>query len=403
MWVNTDSGYELLEAEGGFDIAGGLVTLDDFEDVTVPQAESVEFLFTVDVADNDAVIGGTFFFTLVNSDIEDDDNNQLCGLSGSPACSGANSTRVVTIEGSGELTVEADNADSETNDEKYILAGKALSSSDFVASFELTAQNEGVEIEDMTLVVSGDTTMFAQAAQEVVIYDEDKSTILFRETVTTVGTVVFNNINLIVEEGSMNIYVKIETDIIGDNENGVETANVHFALVVDNVEGEDSGDESTVTYDGVTQSLFTNTFAIVPVKFSDVEFVTSAAGSNVATSTTDGNDKNIAILKLTADSWDNTDRTDGGDLEVYVNTLNFTTNVATGSVDGYEIRRIGNGSTNYIACTVSGDQVSCPVSSGSVNAREFVSTEVGYFLVRADVTFGASNGSVKLTLDNLNG
>jgi hypothetical protein len=140
----------------------------------------------------------------------------------------ADQTRVVTISDAGTLSVEADNADTETNDEKYVLAGRSLAGSEFVASFELTAQNEGIEIEDMTLNVIGDPISFAQGAQEVVIYADDKTTVLFSETVAIIGEVdlgkvEFNNINLIVEQGSMNIYVKVLTDPIGFNENGEET------------------------------------------------------------------------------------------------------------------------------------------------------------------------------------
>jgi hypothetical protein len=66
---------------------------------------------------------------------------------------------------------------------------------------------------------------------------------------------------------------------------------------------------------------------VVPVKFSDdIEFVQSANGVSVPatfSNETARTNLNLAILKFTADSWDNVDRTDGSQLELLVDELSF--------------------------------------------------------------------------------
>jgi hypothetical protein len=77
LWMRTSAGYELLEAEGGFDFSNGVITLDDFDEVIIDAASDMEFLVTVDIADSDVIADRGFSFVATGFDIEDDDNTQL--------------------------------------------------------------------------------------------------------------------------------------------------------------------------------------------------------------------------------------------------------------------------------------------------------------------------------------
>lgn len=218
LWKKTASGWELLEDQGGFDIdSSGSITFDDFTDVIVPVASTQLFLLTVDVSDNDSINGTEFTVELTDANVDDDDNNSLDVSSSVPL----DSNRTIQVTGVGALSVSVDNNDNETDEPKFVLAGSTEANSDFVASFELTAVNETVEVEDLVINAYFVAGAIQDALSEIVIYDDDMTTELYRKiisssTVTAPGPLVIsmNNVNLVVEEGSQNLYVKVVTDLI---------------------------------------------------------------------------------------------------------------------------------------------------------------------------------------------
>jgi len=383
LWMQTDDGWELLDEESGFDIDSEIVTFDSFDDVIVDAASEQLFLLTVDVIDNDTIAGETFSWELTSSDIEDDDNVQLCN----PATScNADSTRDITVNGAGDLDVSVDTSEEEVDDSQFVLGGESQSAAPFVASFELVADNEGVIIEDLTIVASGAGAVdFEEAIMEVVLYADDMTTVIDSQTVTSTG-VDFDNIDLELDEGSNNIWVKVVADLIGDEYEGTTTDDITLYLVLGTVEGADSGDDVTPTYDGVARTLESNPFQVVPVKFSDADFVLSSNGYVVDTSTSNGTDVNIAILQLTADTWSNTQESPVGSLELIVNELVFVTSNDTDVTD-YEIRRVGNGSTDWLTGVLAtgSNTVTFDLTTATLNTTEFVSSEVGYYVIRADI------------------
>lgn len=400
LWKKVDSGWELLEQRSGFQVQGGQVTFSNFADVIIPASSEQLFLMTVDIIDSDNVAGTEFFFELISSDIEDDDNTQLCN----PASScNADSTRDITVEGMGALDVSVDNNESEVQDPQFVLGGKSAAQSPFVASFELIADNEAIFIERLAIIATGaGVALFDDAVMEVIIYGDDMTTVLGSRTVSS-STVTFNSFNREFPEGVTNLWVKVVADLIGSQYEGTATDDISLMLQLIDVEGVDSGDDITPNYDGVGRTLESNPFQVVAAKFADANFVLSAAGVTVDTTVTNGNDINIAILQLTADSWSNTQESPVGSLKMYVDVLTFFSSNLT-DVDNFEIRRIGNGSTSYVPGTVdlTGGTVTFVLSGENIATREFVSAEVGYYQVRADID-ATGNTSIKLTLDNLNG
>lgn len=81
-------------------------------------------------------------------------------------------------------------------------------------------------------------------------------------------------------------------------------------------------------------------FDIVPVRVSEVEFVSSAG--TVSVDSTLSTDSNVALLKITADNWTCSDMT-GGDLDLHITNivLNETLGNFT-SVGSYEIIKTSN-------------------------------------------------------------
>ncbi len=400
LWMETDDGWELLEQKSGFKLNGQVITFDNFTDVVIPDSSEQLFLLTVDVIDNDALDGNSFRFWLTSSDIEDDDNTQLCV----PAICNANSTRIISINGAGDLDVSVDTDMQEVNIPQYVLGGESQSAAPFVASFELNADNEGAVIEDITIIASGaGATQFEQAITEVVLYDDDMTTVLDSKTVTSTQ-VNFNNINWEIPEGSTHLWVKVIADTIGNQYEGVTTDDITLILQLANVNGAESGDDISPNYDDTGHTLESNPFSVVDVKFSDADFVLSSNGYVVDTSITNGNDINLAILQLTADARSNTQNSPVGALELIVNQLVLETS-NTSDVTNYEIKRVGNGTTSWIPGTlnITGATVTFDLSTGVLATKEFTTSEVGYYVVRADVNAGSSNTSIKMTFDNLNG
>jgi hypothetical protein len=182
----------------------------------------MEFLFTIDVSDNDQIVGEDISAALTSADIEDDDNVQLCSFDETITCgvmtsnNTGDSTRLIRITGSGTLDVIVDNNDPETNRRRHILAGNGANENPYVASFELIANNESVKIDEFTLNVTdidaGSRARFLDSIDEVVVHDEDGN-VIASERVSTLP-LDFNNVGLIVEEGSTNVYVTIVADRI---------------------------------------------------------------------------------------------------------------------------------------------------------------------------------------------
>lgn len=411
LWKKTASGWELLEEQGGFDIeTSGEITFDDFDDIIVPVSSTQLFLLTVDVTDSDAAaapVESEFSVSLVAADIDDDDNKSLLGLTDTLTVA---SNRTIRVTGAGELSITVDNSDNETDEPKFVLAGSTEAASEFVASFELVATNEGIDIEDAILHATFAGGSFVNAVMEVVVYDDDKTTELFREVINTTNVaspleIDMNNINLVIDEGSTNIYVKVVTEPIGDNQNGDEVVDATFSLEVAEVDGVDSGDDVAVTYDAAGQTLPSLEFDVIPVRISDVEMVTSY-GSNYSVDTNVSGtqtDIYLGIIKVTADTWANTNNTDGSELNILMDTIRVESTAPAALVTNYSIERVDISNGTEIPGVDTAGIVEFPLTTGTTSDREIESGEVAYFLVRWDIATIGDDANFRINLDNLDG
>ncbi|MDP2670535.1 MAG: hypothetical protein Q8O99_06605 [bacterium] len=282
-------------------------------------------MLTVDVADDDNLAGCDFNVNLASAGIDDDDNNTLT-VNGAPTAVG----RAITVNAGGTLSITRELTDPLANRAKHVLGG---TTSDYLAAFELNAVNEGMDIEDLVLQVSGaGASNFADSVSEVILYDADGAE-LDREFVSTTP-VTFDNVNLNIDEGSTMVYVKVVADLIGKSQNGETIADVAFRLAAANVKGAGSSDDIVATYDDTGATLSGYAFDVIPVHMSDIALVSSYSSYTVPATANNGTEQNLAIVKVTANTWDNTDLDDNSALKLVLSGLaiyNTNTNVVSGS------------------------------------------------------------------------
>ena len=309
-------GDTLLSQKSASDLnAAGEVTFDDFN-VVVPKNTSKTFTVKLDILDDSNNANDTINLSLVKYYVEDSesDNVYLAGDSVNNYTT-KTSNRTITIKGVGSLTVAADNTDSETDKDKNVLAG---TTSPFVASYEVTAVNEGIKIKDLKIDQTNGGVNLEDAVAEIVLYANDKTTEIARQIVTS-DTVTFNNIDYVVPEGSSNIYVKVVTHKIGKDEAWTQTADLELKLTVIDAEG----DSSAKTIVMPAQTAASNKFSVVPVRISSVAFVSSYGWETVSSSLTNGSNT-LGIIAVTTDSSNNTNSTDGSALKTELESMKVT-------------------------------------------------------------------------------
>lgn len=208
IYVDSISESNLLDRVSGSNIASNTVTFDGFK-VNVTKNTSKKFFVTASIVDDVTKATSTFRLGIATTgavSIEDEDSDDVF-----VSTTGASNT-LITVRGAGSLNATVDNSDSEVDKAKNVL-GNVTSA--FVASYELTATNEPVKIKDLNITAAGASgSSLANVVSEVILFANDKTTIIGRESVTS-STVTFDNINHVVAEGSENVYVKVVTRQIG--------------------------------------------------------------------------------------------------------------------------------------------------------------------------------------------
>jgi hypothetical protein len=305
------------------------------------------------------------------------------------------------------VTVEVDVTDELTDEPVYVVA---WSVSEYVAWFNIAVSWESAYIENLNFGWNAESWDFADLVNVVELYNE------VWEIIGSVNVGNWDSVflaeQLALSQWNNKIYVKLITDTIGNNDNWATLINGTLSLLVWKAYSHNdfiidiSYPNSDNAYDiwnrFIPYSENSLPFSIVPVAFSDVEFVTSAAWISVNTNTTDANNVNLAILKLTASDRQNTDRNNGSDLQAIVSRLSFETSNPI-DVSNYEIRRIWNSSINY-QWSLNGNRLEFNLWLSDLYTREFQAWEVGYYVIRGDVQAGPqNNSSVTITMENLNG
>ncbi|EKD66657.1 MAG: hypothetical protein ACD_49C00025G0001 [uncultured bacterium (gcode 4)] len=412
------NGTTLLDQVSGSSIGtDGVATFDGFN-VKIAKNSSVRFTVTTDILDAAANAYDTLRLNLNGYSVEDEDADDV--FSSTPADADGiladwdvQSARIIAITGVGTLTATVDNTDTETDKTKNIIGG---ATSPFVASYELSATNEGVLVKDFTITETSAQTL-AAAVSEIIVYANDKTTELARKTVTS-DTITFDNVNFTVEEGSENIYVKVVTSKQGKDQAGAQTADLELKLTVTDAEGASSN--KVVSNPAITAA--SNAFSVLPVKVSSIAFVDSASGVSRATKLNNGSN-NVAIIAVTTDSSTNTDSTDSSALktvlqDIKLDVYNYDGGAVGTAITAMTIEKVNGTNAAIIANLLADDGgAAYTVAGGAVAADAFFNLSgtdyqldngtTTYFVVKATVTKDATLGSdtddyVKVQFDALN-
>ncbi len=409
----------LLDTLSGSQLAAGVGTFDGFKSV-IEANKTATYLITFDISDDETNIGDTLKLSLRSLLLYDAysssrvENVTIDGLNiaTSPL---SLSTRTTTLKGVGKLAIETDNTNPLTDKAKYVLGG---TESDFVASYNLTATNEGILLRDITLAETSGATeaQVKSALSEVVLYKADGKTVIARKAVTG-KNINFTDINYTVPEGSENIYVAVVAQKQGKNQAGSIVSGLTFAMKVTKADGASSsktvkGDDvfttitgaNAITDNGAAADDSSYAFSVIPTKISNVEFVNTYGGQTVATKLTNG-ENTVAILKITTASSNNTDATDGTSLKTLLSELYF--NVYYGGLSGsgtpsaITIEKI-NGTGDYTASVnivgnvginIVGNVATANLSSfDAVNAEIDNGTSV-YYAIKATVSLDTASTS----------
>lgn len=391
---NTIDAANLLDTVSGSQLAAGVATFEGFigGDVVIAADAKQRFTIVLSFVDGAATVTGAPYSVDVDAaDIvaKDDQEDDIDVAGGA-----LSSARNITIVNGGTLAVTVDNTDSATSKAKTVLGG---TTSDFVASWEITVANETVKIEDLVITANetGETTAFENSADYVVLYKNDKVTEITREDVTS-NVVTFDNINYSVDVGSTNVYAKVVAHKIGKEQVGRLAKNGYeLEMTVTDATGVSSNNDIDVSaIDAIADTAVTpsNTFVVAPTRISSVAFVTSGGGQTVASSLTNG-ENIVAILKISTDSSVNNDGTDATTLKTVLRQLNFTIQSnATMAADSVVVERItGPGADDLYETTHDEDpatpvEVVTDLTSASSSNNEIDNGSDVFYAIKATVS-----------------
>lgn len=313
LWKKEWTNETLIATKWGSSISSYAMTFDNLS-VNVARDEKVRFVVTVSIVDSDSITDLTTNLKVSSMTLEDEDNDNVTA---SPTT--ITSDRTITYVWKGTLSTFAEKpSDSELNSRnKNVLAN---TETDFIDSFELKATNEAIKIKKLMIVTYSWAAVNATAEknlsdviESLSLYDNDKTTLIRTESVSS-SWVTFNNLsNLIADQTTKNIYVKAKLRKIGKNETSYETS-TWFTIAIrildaawqdswDTIKGWDgTNDISSTNYKTATWTILSS---VVATQITDVDLVSSY---NWITVTTDlDNWSNVIwILKVTAASTSNT-------------------------------------------------------------------------------------------------
>ena len=391
LFKDSISDANLLDTVPWSQIASNVATFDWFKS-SIAKSTKQKYIVTMSIVD-DATLAEDTLNIWINAtwdvSIEDEDSDDVYITT-----TGA-SARTVTVKGAGTLAVAVDTTDTEVDKTKNILWN---TTSPFVASYEFTATNEPVKIKDLQIIWTWDSANFVNAVSEVIIYGNDKTTEIDRESVTSTW-VTFSNINHIVDEWSENLYVKVITRKIGKDQAGVQTSDLYLSLLVTDAEG-NSSNKSVTAPSQTSDSL---AFKVLPVRISSVAFVDSYSSQSRDTKFNWG-DQNLAIVALTTDSSTNTD-TDWGSLKILLTQLKLKISAYNAAnYTGFTVEKI-SGSDWAIAWTIATDYVTFNTTA-LTGDDEIDNGTTAYYLIKATLakTGSAENDDyIKVEFDALDG
>ncbi len=336
LYKGSVSDSNLLDDESSIPgTTDGTVTFNSFRDgkVSIASKAKQTFVVTIDLVDGADVTGAEITAAIAGVSAEDDDSDdvKVIAVSNGNEITGSNLVqggKTLTVRASGQLEITADAGNDANKDVKTILAGESAT----VFSADVSALNEGADVEEVTFTFSGnDLSNFKKTVTSASLYLDGKLIKTNSNSDITVinsgsgGTVKFNNLtDFIVPQANVEVAVKLNTANIGFEKVGktllqAKATKVEFAKV----DGESSGKaiELGSGLTNLTANAGAKEFSVVP----------AVVTPSVATSL---NNSSSAEIKITANAGNNRETNSNSVPNTNVNSLKFDlagTSYATGS------------------------------------------------------------------------
>lgn len=291
-------------------------------DVTVGKGSASRMKFEVygDITDGSTTGDVGLTLTAVDANDEDDKNVDAEGSTGVAISTTAiASDRVITIAGTGTLSMVVDTDYTSLKNDRYALAGTAK----FLAGrIKLVADREDVLVKDLglrfTTTTASISTSYADLASSIdtisLYSDPSMADNKLLGTADFSASTTIQDVGYTVASGqTAYLYVGVKLNSVGTESDGTAVVSSSFKFKVDatgmDVKGVSSNDDITPS---LTFTL-SNDVNIIPVKITDVS--SDFAGGSLV-----GGNQVVGSFKVTADAGRNTDTT-GDSLSAHLLTL----------------------------------------------------------------------------------
>lgn len=372
-------------------ISGNAITFTDLNE-QVNANQSVRYYVTASFVKNSDSNDKNIKFKVSAATVEDSEGKTVSGTTGLPLTSG----RLITLKGTGTLTNIMDNDNTATKDNTYQIAG---SQDVAVASVKMKATNEAVKITKMSVIADGTTgTNLVNNINEIGIYD-GSTRIAYTNNIGVTSTM--SGLSFVVPTSEKTYTIKVKLNEYGLNKTAVLGTDVRFALVVDEAQGDMSGD----TVSAPAQTDWSKYMALTPAKVAAVSMVSSYNGINIASHLSSGQTQNAAIIKVTAPTFGNNTDSTGGEMKTLINALQLNLvgdyDASTSSVS---VERIGGSGNATTTTTISGGYAILDLSGMADSDKAITSGQDAYFLVKVKTATwdGSTNSGTKSLTVNLN-
>ncbi len=376
-------------------ISGDSITFTDLnEQITANQ--SVRYYVTASFVKNSDSNNLDIKFAVSAATVEDSEGKTVSATGLSLV-----SSRLITLKGTGTLTNSMDNDNTATKDNTYQIAG---SQDVAVASVKMKATNEAVKITKMSVVADGATSAeLVSNISEIGVYD-GTTRIAYTNNIGVTSTI--SGLSFVVPTSEKTYTIKVKLNEYGLNKTAVLGKDVRFALLVNEAQGDMSGD----TVSAPAQTGWSKYMALTPAKVAVVSMVSNYNGVNIASRLSSGQTQNAAIIKVTAPSFGNNTDSTGGEMKTLINALQvkLVGDYATTSSE-VTIERIGGSGNATTTSTISGSGYAVLDLSGMADSdKAITSGQDAYFLVKVktatwDGTTNSGTKSLTVNLDKLNG
>ncbi|USN57966.1 MAG: S-layer homology domain-containing protein [Candidatus Peribacteria bacterium] len=370
LYKGSVSESNLLDRVSGSQISGDVATFDGFN-VEIPADETETFIVTLSVLDGDSAEGAVLNVELdsVSAEDEDSDDVTVTGIAS------VDSARSITVTGSGEFTVAYDANNDDNEDTKTILGGESM----VVASYDVQATNEAVDVETVTVTLSqtGSDVKNSIASADLYLGSTKVGSASNSDVSTANGTISFTNLTkLIIPTEEEELKVQLNTSTIGYQKVGQTLTGLYVtSIALTTVEGVDSGN----TVSSQTETDDSETFSIVPAVVTPA--VVTQFGSD-------------AKFSITVNDGSNTQTGSNSAVTVTLGTLTFTHNGNTtesgSTATGYVLYKDGQ-SSDQVGGVISGGNVTFDLSTFGTATNGQVSSSATYVihaLGTVDKTYG---------------